>query len=85
MNIIKPYMRLIDCDKGALNKIEMRMIRKIVGDDQDSDMLLTLALKKAKKRVVVKRARKALPLGGLVPSLVVGGKSSRYDVYFPHK
>ena len=22
MNIIKPYMRLIDCDKGALNKIE---------------------------------------------------------------
>jgi 16S rRNA (guanine1516-N2)-methyltransferase len=68
-------------NKSALNKIEMRTIREIVGDDNDADLLLTLALGKAKKRVVVKRSRKALPLGGVVPSFVIGGKSSRYDVY----
>jgi len=68
-------------NKSALNKIEMRTLREVVGDDKDADLLLTLALKKAKKRVVVKRSRKALPLGGLAPSFVIGGKSSRYDVY----
>lgn len=68
-------------NKSALNKIEMRTLREIVGDDNDADLLLTLALGKAKKRVVVKRSRKALPLGGLAPSFVIGGKSSRYDVY----
>ncbi len=68
-------------DKSALTKIEMRLIRNIVGDDQDADMLLPLALKKARKRVVVKRQRQAPVLKGSAPSFVVKGKSNRYDIY----
>jgi 16S rRNA (guanine1516-N2)-methyltransferase len=68
-------------DKSALTKIEMRLIRNIVGDDKDADMLLPLALKKARKRVVVKRQRYAPVLEGYAPSFVVKGKSNRYDIY----
>lgn len=69
------------CAKSALTKIEMRLIRNIVGDDKDADMLLPLALKKARKRVVVKRQRHAPILEGCAPSFVVKGKSNRYDIY----
>lgn len=68
-------------DKSALTKIEMRLIRNIVGDDLDADALLSLALLKARKRVVVKRSRHAPALLGSSPSFVVKGKSNRYDVY----
>jgi len=68
-------------DKSALTKIEMRLIRNIVGDDKDADMLLPLALKKARKRVVVKRQRHAPVLQGSAPSFIVKGKSNRYDIY----
>ncbi len=67
--------------KSALTKIEMRLIRNVVGDDKDADMLLPLALKKARKRVVVKRQRYAPALKGNSPSFVVKGKSNRYDIY----
>jgi 16S rRNA (guanine1516-N2)-methyltransferase len=68
-------------DKSALVKIEMRLMRNIVGDDLDADVLLSLALAKARKRVVVKRQRHAPALLGSPPSFVVEGKSNRYDVY----
>jgi 16S rRNA (guanine1516-N2)-methyltransferase len=68
-------------DKSALTKIEMRLIRNIVGDDKDAELLLPLALRKAQKRVVVKRPRHAPGLLGGTPSFVVKGKSNRYDVY----
>ena len=68
-------------DKSALTKIEMRIIRNIVGDDKDADILLPLALDKARKRVVVKRQRHAPVLAGRAPSFVVKGKSNRYDIY----
>ncbi len=68
-------------DKSALTKIEMRLIRNIVGDDLDADALLSLALLKARRRVVVKRSRQAPVLAGKSPSFVVKGKSNRYDVY----
>lgn len=67
--------------KDALNKIEMRIIREIVGPDEDADRLLKIALSKAKRRVVVKRPAAAPPLLGLTPSFLVQGKSNRYDVY----
>lgn len=67
--------------KSALTKIEMRLIRSIVGDDNDAELLLPLALTKARKRVVVKRQRHAPNLSGGSPSFVVKGKSNRYDVY----
>ncbi len=69
--------------KSALVKKEMRLLRELLGDDSDAGELLTLALKSALKKVVVKRPRLADPLGSRKPDLSYQGKSSRFDVYFP--
>ncbi len=69
--------------KSALVKKEMRLLKELVGEDRDSNALLELALKKAKKRVVVKRSKLADLLTDKKPDLVYLGKSSRFDVYFP--
>ena len=68
-------------DKSALVKKEMRVFRDIVGDDDDAPALLAAALALASHRVVVKRPRKAPPIDGPIPGLVLEGKSSRYDIY----
>jgi 16S rRNA (guanine1516-N2)-methyltransferase len=70
--------------KSALVKKEMRILRHIVGADEDAAELLALALKKAQYRVVVKRARHAPIIAGPKPDLVYAGKSSRFDVYLTH-
>ncbi len=67
--------------QSALVKKEMRLLRDVVGDDEDADDLLALALAYARKRVVVKRPRLAPSLNECVPDLVYSGKSSRFDVY----
>lgn len=67
--------------KSALVKKEMRLIRLLVGDDEDSDGLLHAALSVATRRVVVKRPRLAPALAGPAPSFAIGGKNSRFDVY----
>ncbi|MEN8134466.1 MAG: class I SAM-dependent methyltransferase [Thermodesulfobacteriota bacterium] len=67
--------------KSALVKKEMRILRSLVGDDEDSDLLLTGALKVASKRVVVKRPAYAPPLNGPKPDLVFKTKNNRFDVY----
>ena len=67
--------------KSALVKKEMRVIRDLVGVDEDADSLLPLAISAAKQRVVVKRPRIAPPLAGMKPHHQVVGKSSRFDVY----
>ena len=67
--------------KSALVKKEMRLIRLLVGDDQDSDQLLAAALAIATRRVVVKRPRLAPALAGPEPNFTIGGKNSRFDVY----
>ncbi|OGT48907.1 MAG: SAM-dependent methyltransferase [Gammaproteobacteria bacterium RIFCSPHIGHO2_12_FULL_38_11] len=67
--------------KSALVKKEMRILRDMVGDDADSEKLLQAALKIAKKRVVVKRARLAPLLSDEKPDIVFEGRSSRFDVY----
>ena len=67
--------------KSALVKKEMRILRILVGDDEDSDQLLTGALKVASKRVVVKRPAYAPPLTGPEPDLVFKTKNNRFDVY----
>ncbi len=67
--------------KTALVKQEMRFLRALVGDDQDADDLLQLALPHAKQRVVVKRAKHAPPLAGKSPSFSQSGESTRYDIY----
>lgn len=67
--------------KSALVKKEMRILRILVGDDEDSAKLLTSALQVANKRVVVKRPAYAPPLTGLEPNLVFKTKNNRFDVY----
>lgn len=70
-------------EKNALVKKEMRILRAIVGDDQDAHLLFQTALASGAKRVVVKRPRLAPSLDDQEPDLVLPGKSSRFDVYFP--
>ncbi len=67
--------------KSALNRQEMRIIRKLVGDDDDADKLLQAALHYTGKRVVVKRPKGAPLLGDAPPSHTITMKNSRYDVY----
>lgn len=67
--------------KSAAVKKEMMMLRAAVGDDQDAHALWQLALTRAKKRVVVKRSKLAPTFAGREPTLVLRGKSSRYDIY----
>lgn len=67
--------------KSALVKKEMRLIRLLVGGDEDSDQLLAAALAIATRRVVVKRPRLAPALIGTEPNFTISGKNSRFDVY----
>ncbi|MFT5727844.1 MAG: 16S rRNA (guanine1516-N2)-methyltransferase [Desulforhopalus sp.] len=67
--------------KSALNKMSMRVIRSLVGDDNDSWQLMDSAKLMAKKRIVIKRPRRAPPLTDDKISYQVKMKSSRFDVY----
>lgn len=68
-------------NKSMLAKKEMQWIRQIVGEDSDSDLLLEIALRKASKRVIVKRPRLAKPLNDHEPDFSITGRSQRFDVY----
>jgi 16S rRNA (guanine1516-N2)-methyltransferase len=67
--------------KSALVKKSMRLLREVVGEDLDAPELLTLALKTALNRVVVKRPRLAPAIPGPTPSFTLTGQSSRFDIY----
>lgn len=86
------YPDVIYCDpmfpdrtKSAAVKKEMLILRELVGEDPDAAELLALALQRAKKRVVVKRSKLAPALEGPEPDVVYLGKSSRFDMYLPHR
>lgn len=68
--------------KSALVKSEMRLIRAIVGTDEDYVELMKIALATARKRVVLKWPQRADPMEGIgPPSHRITGKSTRYDVF----
>lgn len=67
--------------RSALNKEEMRILKMIVGNDQDADELFARALQLARKRVVVKRPKHAPHIAGKKPHITFAGSSSRMDVY----
>ncbi len=69
--------------KTALVKKEMRLLRALVGEDRDAPQLLAAALRAARKRVVVKRPRRAAPLPGSAPSHQLTGSTTRFDIYLP--
>lgn len=68
-------------DKSAKVKKGMQLFQHVVGEDRDAEQLLHQALRRAQYRVVVKRPRRAPPLGAQTPTLSFGGKSIRFDVY----
>ena len=75
-------------NKSALVKKEMRVLRELVGDDEDASQLLHVALTCAKRRVTVKRPRAAPILSGSIlnnrkPNSTVESKNTRYDIYVP--
>ncbi len=71
--------------KTALNKLTLRVIRSLVGGDEDGAALLETAMERAENRVVVKRPRKAPLLSEIQPSHVILMKNSRFDIYLTFK
>lgn len=67
--------------KSALVKKELRVLRDLVGDDEDAPSLLAAALACARRRVVVKRPRQAPALAGPPPNLEIVAPNTRFDVY----
>ena len=68
--------------KTALAKNEMRLIRAIVGTDEDSVELMKVALTTASRRVVLKWPQRADPMVGIrPPSHQIAGKSTRHNVF----
>ena len=65
----------------VLVKKEIRAVQALVGPDQDSTALLEAALQTARRRVVVKRPKRAGWLAERKPSTSIESKKTRYDVY----
>lgn len=66
--------------KSALVKLEMRVLRRLVGDDLDAGELFEAARAVARQRVVVKRFSKSDPLAP-DPHHCHSDGTTRYDVY----
>jgi 16S rRNA (guanine1516-N2)-methyltransferase len=69
---------------SAAVRKEMRLLRALVGDNDDAGRLLDCARAHARERVVVKRPDDATPLAPR-PSMSYPGKLVRYDVYLTHR
>ena len=69
--------------RRAAERKPMRILRQLVGEDADAQVLFLTALRTARRRVVVKRPRLAPPLaaGTQQPVHRVIGKGFRIDVY----
>ena len=72
---------------SALVKKEMRILRDIVGNDDDQVELMKVALSCAQKRVVLKWPQNAPAMQGIrPPSHQITGKNTCYHVFMtPHK
>lgn len=69
--------------KSALVKKNMQILQKLLGMDEDTEMLLATSRRCAKKRIVIKRPKGAEFIGNIQPSFDVASDSARYDVYLP--
>lgn len=70
--------------KTALAGKEMRLLRTLAGDDPDAAELLAVALTRARRRVVVKRPRRAPALSGPMPDARIIAPNTRFDLYMTH-
>jgi 16S rRNA (guanine1516-N2)-methyltransferase len=85
-NVIYPDVVYIDPmfparEKSGKVKKEMQLFHQLVGVDDDSAILLPLALEVARYRVVVKRSVRAPFLAEQKPGYSLKGKSTRFDIY----
>ena len=65
----------------ARSKKPMYLLQQLLGETQEETDLLSLALSKARDRVVVKRAKRSPNYNNRKPDINFTGASSRYDVY----
>lgn len=70
-------------EKTSAEKKPIRLLRRLVGDDPDSQALYEAAMALKVKRVIVKRPPHGQALGDK-PQITIAGKASRYDVYVSH-
>jgi len=72
-----------DKNASALSQKSARILRAIAGKDEDSAEVFELALKAAKKRVVVKRGLYSNFISAKYdkPDIIYKGKCIRFDVY----
>lgn len=70
-----------DRKKSASVKKNMQLLQLLLGKDEDTKELLDIALKIARKRVVVKRPKGAENLSKVEPTYQVASKKTRYDIY----
>ena len=90
MSIKTPYPDIIYLDpmfpsknKHNLVKKPMQLLQAILANTpNDNDALLTTAIQKANKKVIVKRPQTATPLANLKPDITITkSQSTRYDIY----
>jgi 16S rRNA (guanine1516-N2)-methyltransferase len=67
--------------KSAAKPAKEMQILQALTDNRNIEACFELALARARKRVVVKRAAKAAPLGQHKPDLVQRARTIRFDVY----
>ena len=65
----------------VLAKKDIRALQALLGPDRDSGALLEVALRCARRRVVVKRPGRAGWLSGRKPDTCIESKKTRYDIY----
>lgn len=66
-------------EKSALVKKDMQALQQLFGPDEDASALIRLAIKKTKKKVVVKWPQRLPAL--ITPQDSMPGKSVRFDIY----
>lgn len=70
-----------DRQKAALVKKELQALQQLIGADKDALELIQMALRRVKRRVVVKWPQKLKPL--LPAQNSIPGKTVRFDIYLP--
>jgi 16S rRNA (guanine1516-N2)-methyltransferase len=68
-------------EKRALVKKEMQALQYLIGEDEDTEDLLNMALSTKVKRIVVKRPRTEEGITFRKASYELEGKRNRYDIY----
>ena len=67
--------------KSGLIKKKFQLLQQLEAPCDEEETLLAAAMDAGPRRIVVKRPRKAPPLGGRAPSHTLEGSTIRYDCY----